>query len=60
MSEQCQHTISTAWVTTFRRKFHGEETYTHVCPLCKYFYRDEKPEGLDVCPSCKAEMIKKI
>lgn len=52
MSEQSQHTISTEWLTTWRENFDEERTYTHVCPVCHYFYKDESAVGQKLCPGC--------
>ena len=41
MSEQSTHILSSEWVTTWREGFGEERVYTHVCPICKYFYKDE-------------------
>lgn len=56
MSEQYQHTISTEWLTTWRENFDEERTYTHVCPVCHYFYKDERADGQESCPKCGIEL----
>lgn len=57
MSKQDLHTLSTAWVTTWSEDYNGFRTYTHVCPLCRYFYKDENEAGHTVCPSCRSGLI---
>ena len=57
MSEQYQHTISPEWLTTFRENYYGERIYTHLCPACRYSYKDECEEGYAICPNCKKEMM---
>ena len=30
--------------------------YSHICSVCKYFYKDVRPIGYDFCPNCGAKM----
>lgn len=57
MSKQALHTISTEWLTVFREDYGGIRTYTHVCPVCRYFYKDKNEHGKQRCPNCNTEMI---
>lgn len=44
------------WDTVFYERHSTIASYSHICPKCKYFYRDTKFKGHDYCPGCGAKM----
>ena len=47
-----------AWDTVFYERNGTLASYSHLCPNCKYFYRDTKFKGHNYCPNCGAKMDK--
>ena len=48
--------VHSQWDTVFYEKNGTIASYSHLCPECKYFYRDTKFKGHDYCPNCGAKM----
>ena len=46
------------WNTVFYERNGTLSSYSHLCPKCKYFYRDIRFKGHDFCPNCGADMRK--
>ena len=46
------------WDTVFYERNTTISTVTHICPKCKYIYRDIRVKGHDFCPNCGADMRK--
>ena len=46
------------WDTVFYERNGTLSSYSHLCPKCKYFYRDIRFKGHDFCPNCGAYMRK--
>ena len=44
------------WDTVFYERNGTLATYSHICPECKYFYRNVKFKGHNYCPNCGAKM----
>ena len=45
------------WDTIFFQRLETElASYTHICPECKYLYRDLHMKGHNYCPNCGAIM----
>ena len=49
--------IESRWDTVFFQRNGELATYTHLCPNCKYMYKDTKTKGHNFCPNCGAKMI---
>lgn len=48
--------VHSQWDTVFYESHGTLATYSHLCPVCKYFYRDTRFKGHNYCPSCGAKM----
>ena len=44
------------WDTVFYEGNGTLSTYSHICPNCKYFYRDLRFKGHNHCPNCGMKM----
>lgn len=44
------------WDTVFYERNGTLASYSHLCPKCKYFYRDVRIKGHNFCPNCGADM----
>ena len=44
------------WDTVLYEKHATISSFSHICPKCKYFYRDIRFKGHDFCPSCGSDM----
>ena len=44
------------WDTVFYERNGTLASYSHICPKCKYFYRDLKFKGHNYCPECGCDM----
>lgn len=45
------------WDTIFVQRNKNElASYTHVCSMCKFLYRDLRVNGYNYCPNCGANM----
>lgn len=40
------------WVTRLHSSSGVVDSFEHLCPECKYAYRDLKVEGAQTCPNC--------
>lgn len=48
--------VHSQWDTVFYERNGTLSSYSHLCPECKYFYRDVRFKGHNYCPSCGADM----
>ena len=49
--------VHSKWDTAvFQRSDCELVSYTHICPECKFLYRDLRFDGYDHCPNCGARM----
>lgn len=48
--------VHSQWDTVFYERNGTLATYSHLCPECKYFYRDTRFKGHNFCPGCGAKM----
>ena len=56
---KCQHHAEERhgrWDTVFYEGNGTLASYSHICPKCKYFYRDFHFKGHNYCPNCGAKM----
>jgi predicted Zn-ribbon and HTH transcriptional regulator len=44
------------WVTRLHSNGEKVDSFSHLCPECKYEYRDLNVNGESVCPNCGVEM----
>ena len=44
------------WVTRLHNNGEKIDSFTHLCPKCKYEYQDLNVEGKSVCPNCGTAM----
>lgn len=44
------------WVTRLHSNGEKVDSFTHLCPVCKYEYQDQNVKGKSVCPNCGADM----
>ena len=47
------------WVTRLHSNGEKVDSFSHLCPECKYEYRDLNVNGESVCPNCGVEMYLK-
>jgi predicted Zn-ribbon and HTH transcriptional regulator len=47
------------WVTRLHSNGEKVDSFTHLCPECKYEYQDQHVNGESVCPNCGVEMYLK-
>ena len=48
--------VHSQWDTVFYERNGTLASYSHLCPKCKYFYRDVRFKGHNYCPNCGADM----
>ena len=48
--------VHSQWDTVFYERNGTLASYSHICPKCKYFYRDLRFKGHNYCPNCGAKM----
>lgn len=48
--------VHSQWDTVFYERNGTLASYSHICPKCKYFYRDVHFKGYNYCPNCGADM----
>lgn len=48
--------VHSQWDTVFYESHGTLASYSHLCPVCKYFYRDLRFKGHNYCPDCGAKM----
>ncbi len=48
--------VHSKWDTVFYESHGTLASYSHLCPECKYFYRNTKSKGHKYCPECGAKM----
>lgn len=48
--------VHSQWDTVFYESHGTLASYSHLCPVCKYFYKDTRFKGHNYCPSCGAKM----
>ena len=48
--------VHSKWDTVFYERNGTLASYSHICPECKYFYRDLRFKGHNYCPNCGADM----
>ena len=48
--------VHSQWDTVFYERNGTLASYSHICPKCKYFYRDVHFKGYNYCPTCGAKM----
>lgn len=48
--------VHSQWDTVFYERNGTLASYSHLCPECKYFYRDVRFKGHSYCPNCGAKM----
>lgn len=48
--------VHSQWDSVFYERNGTLASYSHICPVCKYFYRDVKFKGHNYCPNCGAKM----
>jgi hypothetical protein len=48
--------VHSRWDTVFYERNGTLASYSHLCPVCKYFYRNVKFTGHNFCPNCGAKM----
>lgn len=44
------------WVTRLHSNGEKVDSFTHLCPECKYEYLDQNVNGKQTCPVCGADM----
>lgn len=49
--------VHSQWDTVFYERNGTLASYSHICPKCKYFYRDLRFEGHNYCPNCGVNMM---
>lgn len=47
---------SSQWVTRLHSNGEKVDSFSHLCPECKYEYRDLNVNGESVCPNCGTKM----
>lgn len=48
--------VHSQWDTVFYESHGTLSSYTHICPECKYLYRNLRFKGHKYCPECGAKM----
>ena len=48
--------VHSQWDTVFYERNGTLASYSHLCPECKYFYKDVRFKGHNYCPDCGAKM----
>ena len=48
--------VHSQWDTVFYERNGTLGSYSHICPECKYIYRDVRFKGHNYCPNCGAKM----
>ena len=48
--------VHSKWDTVFYERNGELATYSHVCPICKYHYKNVWGKGYNYCPNCGAKM----
>ena len=48
--------VHSQWDTVFYESHGTLASYSHICPVCKYLYRDIRFKGHKYCPNCGAKM----
>ena len=48
--------VHSKWDTVFYERNGELATYSHICPICKYHYKNMWKKGYNYCPNCGAKM----
>ena len=48
--------MANTWITRLHSKGEKVDSFSHLCPECKYEYQDQKVDGEVVCPNCGTDM----
>ena len=48
--------VHSKWDTVFYERNGTLASYSHLCPECKYFYKDVRFKGHNYCANCGAKM----
>ena len=48
--------VRSQWVTRLHSTDGKIDSFSHLCPECKYEYLDRNVNGESVCPNCGVEM----